>query len=420
VHETPFCDNATCCNTVCAADPFCCNQRWDSLCVTAAINGCAGCGNPNAGNCYVEKTTPYCADATCCETVCAADPFCCNTRWDSLCATRAITDCASCGNPSNTASCYTAHATPFCNDAACCSLVCDLDPFCCSNQWDNICANSAIANCGSCENPGNGSCYSAHSTPYCNKPECCTNICTTDPFCCNTEWDSICANAAITNCASCDNPSNGSCYAAHATPYCNKPECCTTVCAADPFCCTTAWDFFCVNAAIANCPSCDNPANGDCLVAHATPNCNTPECCTTVCAVDPFCCSTAWDIACVTGATNLCVRTCGGSLAADCCTPHAGTHCSDATCCAAVCANDPFCCGTQWDSICANEAVATCASCAPKCPADIDGDGTVGASDLAALLNAWGTANAVADLDGDGIVGAPDLSAMLNAWGACS
>ena len=119
-------------------------------------------------------------------------------------------------------------------------------------------------------------------------------------------------------------------------------------------------------------------------------------------------------------ANELCVRTCGGSLAAECCTPHDGTHCSDATCCAAVCANDPFCCNNQWDLICANAAISTCASCAPKCPADIDGNGTVGASDLAALLNAWGTANAVADLDGDGVVGAPDLAALLNAWGACS
>jgi hypothetical protein len=70
--------------------------------------------------------------------------------------------------------------------------------------------------------------------------------------------------------------------------------------------------------------------------------------------------------------------------------------------------------------VCANRAIDTCASCAPKCPADIDGDGTVGASDLASLLNAWGTANAVADLDGDGVVGASDLAALLNAWGACS
>jgi hypothetical protein len=52
------------------------------------------------------------------------------------------------------------------------------------------------------------------------------------------------------------------------------------------------------------------------------------------------------------------------------------------------------------------------------CPADLDGDGAVGAPDLANLLGAWGGTGA-ADLDGDGVVGPQDLAAMLGAWGAC-
>ncbi|MEY3143394.1 MAG: hypothetical protein RLY21_1887 [Planctomycetota bacterium] len=47
---------------------------------------------------------------------------------------------------------------------------------------------------------------------------------------------------------------------------------------------------------------------------------------------------------------------------------------------------------------------------------DLDGDGIVGAADLATLLASWGTSDAAADLDGDGIVGAADLAAMLAAW----
>jgi uncharacterized membrane protein len=54
------------------------------------------------------------------------------------------------------------------------------------------------------------------------------------------------------------------------------------------------------------------------------------------------------------------------------------------------------------------------------CPADLNGDGEVGAADLAALLSAWGGAAGSADLDGDGAVGASDLAALLSAWGACS
>ncbi len=55
----------------------------------------------------------------------------------------------------------------------------------------------------------------------------------------------------------------------------------------------------------------------------------------------------------------------------------------------------------------------------PVCPADLDANGDVGASDLAALLGAWGSGSSPADLDGDGTVGAGDLSALLGAWGGC-
>ena len=55
----------------------------------------------------------------------------------------------------------------------------------------------------------------------------------------------------------------------------------------------------------------------------------------------------------------------------------------------------------------------------PPCVADINPDWTVDALDLAAILGAWGTANAAADLDQDGTVGASDLAVVLSAWGPC-
>jgi len=51
------------------------------------------------------------------------------------------------------------------------------------------------------------------------------------------------------------------------------------------------------------------------------------------------------------------------------------------------------------------------------CPADLDGNGAVGASDLATLLAAWGTDDA--DLTGDGLTDAGDLATLLASWGAC-
>ena len=47
---------------------------------------------------------------------------------------------------------------------------------------------------------------------------------------------------------------------------------------------------------------------------------------------------------------------------------------------------------------------------------DLDGDGAIGPSDLAALLEMWGTGSATADLDGDGVVGPQDLVLILGLW----
>ncbi len=52
------------------------------------------------------------------------------------------------------------------------------------------------------------------------------------------------------------------------------------------------------------------------------------------------------------------------------------------------------------------------------CPADLDGDGAVSASDLAQLLGAWGMPGP-ADFDDDGAVTASDLAALLGSWGPC-
>ncbi len=53
----------------------------------------------------------------------------------------------------------------------------------------------------------------------------------------------------------------------------------------------------------------------------------------------------------------------------------------------------------------------------PACPADLDSDGSVGPSDLAILLGAWGGTGA--DLSGDGATGPEDLALLLGAWGSC-
>lgn len=60
--------------------------------------------------------------------------------------------------------------------------------------------------------------------------------------------------------------------------------------------------------------------------------------------------------------------------------------------------------------------------CEP-CRSDVDGDGTVQAEDLAAVLFAWGMPGGragAADVDRDGDVDGSDLAAILGEWGPCS
>ncbi|MBL9147134.1 MAG: hypothetical protein JNM94_00420 [Phycisphaerae bacterium] len=52
------------------------------------------------------------------------------------------------------------------------------------------------------------------------------------------------------------------------------------------------------------------------------------------------------------------------------------------------------------------------------CLGDLDGDGSVGGSDLGTLLGQWGGAGN-ADFDGSGTVGGADLGTLLGAWGPC-
>lgn len=182
--------------------------------LTIFAGSCLGCGT--VGNdCCVENLTPYCSDADCCATVCGFDPFCCETQWDASCAGTAAELCASCGGGgggcgASAQDCCVGNAAPGCSDAECCNAVCAVDSFCCETAWDTICADEAAQLCDACNNteicgtnPQDCCVASGDGSAGCTDTECCTAVCGADPFCCNTEWDQICADQAAFTCASC-------------------------------------------------------------------------------------------------------------------------------------------------------------------------------------------------------------------------
>lgn len=433
--QTPGCNNSDCCEGICSFDPFCCQTRWDLQCAQTAQLICGvcgvGCGNPSAGDCCAPHPTPACADPACCIPVCATDSYCCDVEWDQPCADLAIEFCGvcadQCGSPA-TGPCCSAHKGPSCDDAGCCNNVCAADSYCCNVAWDADCAARANQICGvcgiGCGVPSAGSCCTAHATPSCSDSLCCEAICTLDGYCCETAWDASCAQAAGLLCGPCNGacagPAGGNCCAAHATPGCSDARCCLSICVIDPVCCLQSWDNVCAGTAAQACgncgPGCGQASAGSCCSPHATPSCSNQSCCLVVCTQDPVCCEAEWDQLCANAAIASCpscAGTCGNPAAGSCCSAHTPPACSNAACCALVCAADAYCCNVQWDATCAATARVTCVVCYQN--GDLNGDGKVDARDLTQMMGAWGTPNA--DLNGDGFTGPSDLVILLNNWG---
>lgn len=117
------------------------------------------------------------------------------------------------------------------------------------------------------------------------------------------------------------------CVSAH--PTCNTgvalaagcDPCITAICEADSYCCDNAWDSICVGAVLSVCKQvqCDaslgNCKHSVCTTGDGLPAaCDTPvspSCTSAICNADPYCCTTAWDSACVGAVASVCDLSCG-------------------------------------------------------------------------------------------------------------
>jgi hypothetical protein len=157
---------STCAATVCQADPYCCNTSWDSVCVNEAAQMCGQSqgGNQGGGSCVHSecvtgsKLTTGCS--SCAASVCAADSFCCNNSWDGLCVQKAEQLCgATCGGGNN-------NPPPPSNTCA---------------HGECAVGDKLDASCSTCA----------------------ATVCGLDSYCCSVSWDSVCVDAASTHCGGC-------------------------------------------------------------------------------------------------------------------------------------------------------------------------------------------------------------------------
>ena len=204
------------------------NLNFHCLPVAAGYGVCAPCANPmqecgnnqggggggGGGSCdHSPCSTGGALDASCdscAATVCQADSYCCNNSWDDVCVDEAA---QMCGSTCNGGGGGCAHNVCSAGDAldpgcsSCAASVCQADSYCCTSQWDSICVGMVPQYCGgdACGGGGGGGgcahdeCGSGQALdPSCSS--CATSVCNQDSYCCDVEWDSICADMAQSLC----------------------------------------------------------------------------------------------------------------------------------------------------------------------------------------------------------------------------
>jgi len=158
-------------------------------------------------------------------------------------------------------------------------------------------------------------CCSTSSLPTCSDPEVSACVCELDPYCCEVEFDSICVQESLGQCGGTCPAGEGSCCEAQEGPGCEDTEVLSCLCAIDMQCCTGSYDEVCAQEAIASCgASCEFPApDSDCCSPGENPSCTDTEVADCTCDIDPFCCAHPFDDNCVAIAAGLCGAECGGN-----------------------------------------------------------------------------------------------------------
>lgn len=108
--------------------------------------------------------------------------------------------------PDGGACCDAQKGAPGCEEESITSCVCDQDPFCCENEWDDACVvGVVIYGCGTCEGVGgDGDCCAANDTPGCDDDMIEACVCEVDSVCCLEGWDETCAmGVEFENCGRC-------------------------------------------------------------------------------------------------------------------------------------------------------------------------------------------------------------------------
>ena len=156
-------------------------------------------------NCCNGQAALGCDCQPCEEIVCANDPFCCNTAWDNVCNGQAMEVCPCC-TEGCVCNCCDGGEGVGCDCEQCESIVCDVEPSCCTTAWDAACDALADELCVCCDQHCSDevcNCCNGTAELGCDCPVCEERVCASDPSCCETEWDEDCDATAQEVCSCC-------------------------------------------------------------------------------------------------------------------------------------------------------------------------------------------------------------------------
>jgi hypothetical protein len=144
------------------------------------------------------------------------------------------------------------------------------------------------------------------------------------------------------------------------SPVCDP--CVAKVCAADPYCCTNSWDSICVSEVQSVCgQACPSTcAHSKCSTGAALSGSCDPSV-QQICNADPYCCSTYWDAYCVNEVQTVAGESCAPTCAHSKCAAGTNLHAACDACVGQICATDPYCCNVAWDAQCVSEVQSVCA-----------------------------------------------------------
>lgn len=340
---TPDCQGRECGKDGCGGSCGECQQGCDCItgfcvCCEPACDGkeCGddGCGG-SCGQCEgCDCVTGFCV---CCQPFCFDGQQCGGDGCGG--------SCGKCG-PSDTCMdgyCYVTtdgcevSDMPTCGGCPCEACVCEMDPYCCETEWDSLCVEECTDYCGGCGggNPGE------FGSPCNDYTDCLSGYCVETP-----EGGRLCTMECIEECPpgwECQSIDTGSpdplflCIPS-CQPNCAGKECGDDGCGGSCGWCGDAIcvDFFCYAEDI---PDCEGKECGPDGLGGSCGECAWGEICQWGQCVpnnDTNDGCTAWDL-----------PTCGGCQCENC-----------------VCNMDPYCCDTQWDDICVDECMNDCGGCA--------------------------------------------------------